>query len=61
VRPVVAEEDRIALDRRDLEPDVGKDRRAAGFGRVEVADDRGDTLAAALEDRRRARLCRIER
>src|SRR6185295_19483185 len=60
VRPVVAEEDRIALDRGDLEADVGKDRRAAGLRRVEIADDRGDALAAALEDRRRAGLGGVE-
>jgi hypothetical protein len=32
VRPVVAEEDAVALDRRDFEADVGEDGRAAGFG-----------------------------
>ena len=41
VRPVVAEEDGIALHRRDLEAGVGEDGRAARLGRVEVADDRG--------------------
>ena len=55
MRPVVAEEDGVAAHRRDLEAGVGEDGRAAGFGRVQVADDRGDALAAALEDRRRAR------
>src|SRR3954471_22363311 len=60
MRPLVAEEDRVALAGRDFQVHVGKHGAAALFRLAQVHDQRAHALAAALDDGRRTGLGGIE-